>query len=234
MSTNSSMDNFFLAMQTVLSVAPIPGVAACAVALQEIYKLVKNVALRQQECQALMVYASAVMKTIFDHHMMNPDAGLQSAITKVEIEVADMRNDIKKWRAYGKGMGYLKNQEIQECIRAHRVALDTALNMVGLAHALEQTQWNQRFMEAQAHDAELLQNINTRQEEMIEMMQQLQQLLIKQEPQTQQDVNMTGPNREVAMKQLFQLRSTRKDSAVLPFRELRDEIQKSGQRAMHA
>lgn len=43
-----------------------------------------------------------------------------------------MRNDMKKWCAYGKGMGYLKNQEIQDCIRAHRVALDTALNMVGV------------------------------------------------------------------------------------------------------
>lgn len=30
------MDNAFIAMQTILSIAPIPGVAACAVALQEV------------------------------------------------------------------------------------------------------------------------------------------------------------------------------------------------------
>lgn len=185
-----------------------------------------------------------------------------------------MRNDMKKWRAYGKGMGYLKNQEIQDCIRAHRVSLDTALSMVGVsirdylyqsyaevfatltvstcarADAVESAvrgRSGSRLCLTERHQqqagptdrdgpaaAEGLERFIRSSTWLSRLTSQLLQMLITKNIQVPEDYGLTSPTKEVAMKQLFQIRSTRRDSAVLPFRELRDEIQKTGQRAVHA
>lgn len=51
-------------------------------------------------------------------------------LVRVIRTILEMKIDMHKWKAYGKGMGYLKNNEIMEGIRRHRASLDRALNMV--------------------------------------------------------------------------------------------------------
>lgn len=56
-----------------------------------------------------------------------PDGTLQP-LRAIEL----MHLDMNVWRNYGRGMGYLKNNEILEGIKRHRANLDKALGMVGV------------------------------------------------------------------------------------------------------
>lgn len=105
-----------------------------------------------------------------------------------------------KWNHYSRTVGYVKNSEMLKDLKKHKYRLDEALAMVGvrlfassqqpvrfqllslmsgrrlqLAQALEQTSWNKVFSDAQQEDHRLLEDVDHKQDEIIEIMRDIQQ-----------------------------------------------------------
>ncbi|KAG8999648.1 hypothetical protein FRB94_003863 [Tulasnella sp. JGI-2019a] len=229
----TTSDRVFQAVQIGLSIAPVPGLSAAALVLQEIYAFLKNIALRKSECEALLSYASTVIATIDNHGRNASQSELASAVVAVQKVVSEMQTDMDEWKNYGRAMGYLKNSDILEKIQQHRANLDKALAMVGLAQALEQAEWNKRFSDAQAADHGLIQDIKETTTRVEGVVNDLQHLLLPPTPTSMMN-RQAQEQRANAAQQLYRLRSHAPDSGALPSRDMINEVEKSGSRPFHS
>ncbi|KAG8885939.1 hypothetical protein FRB98_001545 [Tulasnella sp. 332] len=231
--SSSTSDRVFQAVQIGLSVAPVPGLAAAAVLLNEIYAFVKKIALRKSECEALLSYAGAVIEAIDNQGKDSGQSELAEAVATVQGIISDMKSDMDKWKNYPKAMEYFKNSEILQGIQKHRADLDRALAIVGLAQALSQAEWNKRFSEALAADHDTIQGISQQTTHITEVVQNLEQLLLPPTPQ-QTSNPQAEARRADAARQLFRIRSSMQDSGALPSRDLLNEVEKTGSRPFHS
>ncbi|KAG8866826.1 hypothetical protein FRB98_004527, partial [Tulasnella sp. 332] len=69
---------------SLLAVAPLPGLSAVAIVMQEIYKLVQGVSARNSECKALAGYANSVIEIIEKYRNTVPKSQMALAVSSVE------------------------------------------------------------------------------------------------------------------------------------------------------
>ncbi|KAG8868389.1 hypothetical protein FRB97_002426, partial [Tulasnella sp. 331] len=174
MPTHSSIENAFLFAQSILSAAPLPGLAAIAIAMQEVYKLVQDVSARKSECAALAGYASSVIEVIAKcRHTTESQTTL--AVSSVEKIIYELRKDLEQWKNYSRGTAFVRNSDIRGRLEYHRSSLDTALSTVGLTQALEQGQWFERIMKARSEDQSVLESLNQNQIQLNQKLDELKQ-----------------------------------------------------------
>ncbi|KAG9029682.1 hypothetical protein FRB95_005023 [Tulasnella sp. JGI-2019a] len=229
MQDQGTANNVLQAVQILLSIAPVPGLAAAAIAIQEVLKLVNNVAARRSECEALAGFATNVLATINSSAKVREDSQMAMAISAVTKVIADMQTDFGVWKNYSRLTGYIQNSEIRSRIEGHRAGLNEALITVGLTQTLAQAEWNQKFTEAHSEDQVLLQDISQKQDQTNKEITELKQLLIPSS--VQRTDNEAEENRASVMQKLSHLRS---QPGVLTSSDLIYEVQKTGDRPFHS
>ncbi|KAG9009443.1 hypothetical protein FRB94_014270 [Tulasnella sp. JGI-2019a] len=249
MQDQDTLNNVLQAAQVLLSLAPVPGLAAAAIAIQEVLKFVNNVTARRSECEALTGFAANVLTTINSSAKVREDSQMFMAIDAVTKAITEMKKDFAIWANYSRLTGYIQNSEIRDRIVLHRTGLNEALTIVGvrprssicvapstdgpalqLTQVLGQAEWNERFTEAHSKDQVLLQDINQKHDQTNKEIGELKQLLVTPNWMQRSD-NEKEENRASVMQKLSHLRS---QTGVLPPRDLIYEIQKTGDRPFHS
>ncbi|KAG8905616.1 hypothetical protein FRB99_008562 [Tulasnella sp. 403] len=248
MEPRSFMDNVFLGSQLLISMAPVPGIAAAVIAMQEIYRLIQSISSCQQEMHQLTDYAAGVLYTLSTNYDKYEKHEIDGAVDEVKRQIERLADDVRQWERFNKAQRYIKNTEIMAKLQHHRTRLEQSLQMLSLATQLRQQDWNIRFEAARERDRLDLEKLAQQQNEMIQLVQKMQETLqtvsLSSTPRMTPSAAMEyaiprppvcPPNEYTeARNELFRLRNYVGDTAVLPYRDLSKEVEKLGQRPIHA
>lgn len=230
--SQSTSQNVFQAMQILISLSPVPGIAAVAILAQECYRRWERVKLRKSEVRELCEYGANVVMVINEHAQKVPYSSLEKPLNALKGTLGDVSRNIDLWANYGNAMAFLKNDEILAGIRKYRSDLAEALSMLSLQQSLNQEYWNQRFDAAGEADRLMLTNITNDIAALGQKMDQMQQYFANYRPYSREDPD--GSQLSKVRDELFALRNEKKDEPVLPKREIEGEVQKIGSRPAHA
>ncbi|KAG8845641.1 hypothetical protein FRB96_002309 [Tulasnella sp. 330] len=121
-------------VQNAFSLTPLRGLLTVKKTLEEITRLVTDIAVNKSECKALVDQAFGVIDTI--ETICNTTSGVQlkSGILLLDVTLTAIRNDMQLWKGYHRLQALSsKYLEMRNRLKLHRVNMEDALASIMVA-----------------------------------------------------------------------------------------------------